>query len=220
MQIIFNKIFGKIADVFCIFDFSYFISGAVAFIQIYIFMSLNENNYFTPLEDDLNWWKSLIVIYILGLIMFALGRFIRQDMFKQKYRKYSLFEEYGICDKSKEKEIDMLFCQYWSNLRNGNDLKGYDYYSRLWVMTAVYEGLASNVLLALGLIMPWICETFNEYCLWVIFAALVVAVLMMFLLFREARKNAETIVKDFIVMNKKGLPKYQTTDVEKMGSFH
>lgn len=215
-----DNILNRVANVFNIFDFSFFISGAVAFIQIYLFMLFNDNNNLVVLEKYFNWWNVLIVIYILGLVMFALGRFIRQDMFKQKYRKYSLFEEYGICDKSKEKEIDMLFCQYWTNLRNGNDLKGYDYYSRLWVMTAVYEGLASNVLLAWGLIMPWICETFNEYCLWVIFAALVVAVLMMFLLFREARKNAETIVEDFIVMNKKGLPKYQTTDVEKMGSFH
>ena len=215
-----DNILNRVANVFNIFDFSFFISGAVAFIQIYLFMLFNDNNNLVVLEKYFNWWNVLIVIYILGLVMFALGRSIRQDMFKQKYRKYSLFEEYGICDKSKEKEIDMLFCQYWTNLRNGNDLKGYDYYSRLWVMTAVYEGLASNVLLALGLIMPWICETFNEYCLWVIFAALVVAGLMMFLLFSEARKNAETIVKDFIVMNKKGLPKYQTTDVEKMGSFH
>lgn len=215
-----DNILNRVANVFNIFDFSFFISGAVAFIQIYLFMLFNDNNNLVVLEKYFNWWNVLIVIYILGLVMFALGRSIRQDIFKKKNRKYSLFEEYGICDKSKEKEIDMLFCQYWSNLRNGNDLKGYDYYSRLWVMTAVYEGLACNVLLALGLIMPWICETFNEYCLWVIFAALVVAVLMMFLLFREARKNAETIVEDFIVMNKKGLPKYQTTDVEKMGSFH
>ena len=108
-------------------------------------MLFNDNNNLVVLEKYFNWWNVLIVIYILGLVMFALGRFIRQDMFKQKYRKYSLFEEYGICDKSKEKEIDMLFCQYWTNLRNGNDLEGYDYYSRLWVMTAVYEGLASNV---------------------------------------------------------------------------
>lgn len=214
-----DNILNRVANVFNIFDFSFFISGAVAFIQIYLFMLFNDNNNLVVLEKYFNWWNVLIVIYILGLVMFALGRSIRQDIFKKKNRKYSLFEKYGISDKSKE-EIDMLFCQYWSNLRNGNDLKGYDYYSRLWVMTAVYEGLASNVLLALGLIMPWICETFNEYCLWVIFAALVVAVLMMFLLFREARKNAETIVEDFIVMNKKGLPKYQTTDVEKMGSFH
>lgn len=208
MQIIFNKIFGKIADAFSVFDFSFFISGAVAFIQIHLFMSLNDNNAFSPLKDELNWWEVLIIIYILGLVMFSSGRFIRQDMFKQKYRKYSLFEEYGICDKSKEKEIDMLFCQYWTNLRNGIDLKSYEHYSRLWVMTAVYEGLASNVLLACGLlIIPIIYNTCWGCCICymntilAIIGALVVGFSVIYILFCEARKNADTIVKDLITMN-------------------
>lgn len=208
MQIIFNKIFGKIADVFCIFDFSFFISGSVAFIQIYLFMLFNDNEDFLVLKEDLNWWKILIVIYILGLVMFALGRFIRQDVFKQKYIKYSLFEKYGICKKYEEKEIDKLFCQYWANLRNGKDLKGYEHYNRLWVMTAVYEGLASNVLLSWGLIIIAricnacsVCDFFCKNTILIIIGSLVVGISIVYILFAEARKNADTIVKDLITMN-------------------
>ena len=207
MQTIFYKIFGKIADVFGIFDFSFFISGSVAFIQIYLFMLFNDNEDFLVLKEDLNWWKILIVIYILGLVMFALGRFIRQDVFKQKYIKYSLFEKYGILDKSQKKEIDILFCQYWINLRNSKDIKGYEHYSRLWVMTAVYEGLASNVLLAWSLLI--IQKKSNTCCIcdtcckntFLVLGALALGCLIIYILFREARKNADTIVMDFITMN-------------------
>lgn len=195
MQTIFYKIFGKIADVFGIFDFSFFISGSVAFIQIYLFMLFNDNEDFLVLKEDLNWWKILIVIYILGLVMFALGRFIRQDMFKQKDRKYSLFEEYGICKKYEEKEIDKLFCQYWANLRNGKDLKGYEHYNRLWVMTAVYEGLASNVLLSWGLIIiPIIYNTCWGCCICymntilAIIGALVVGFSVIYTILRSSQK--------------------------------
>lgn len=208
MQTIFYKIFGKIADVFGIFDFSFFISGSVAFIQIYLFMLFNDNEDFLVLKEDLNWWKILIVIYILGLVMFALGRFIRQDVFKQKYIKYSLFEKYGILDKSQKKEIDILFCQYWANLRNGKDLKGYEHYNRLWVMTAVYEGLASNVLLSWGLIIIAricnacsVCDFFCKNTILIIIGSLVVGISIVYILFAEARKNADTIVKDLITMN-------------------
>ena len=56
----------------------------------------------------------ILIAYIIGLIMFAMGRVIRQELFGDKKKKYELFKNAGI-EKS-ELEVDALFCKYWDNL--------------------------------------------------------------------------------------------------------
>lgn len=75
-------------------------------------------------------------------------------------------------------------------------------------MTAVYEGLASNVLLSWGLIIIAricnacsVCDFFCKNTILIIIGSLVVGISIVYILFAEARKNADTIVKDLITMN-------------------
>ena len=91
--------------------------------------------------------------------------------------------------------------------KEGNE-KDYDYYSRLWVMTAVYEGLIGNVVLALVLFITYNITVFNNLCicfcnkdLWEVLLMSFLICLVGLILSIEARKYADTIVKDLIAKN-------------------
>lgn len=205
METSLNKIMDRIANVFSVFDFSFIISGIAAFMIIYTYLSFTYSNVLLLLDSNLSWIFIIFTIYILGLIMFALGRYIRQNTIKQKKCKYQLFKEYGFTDKS-EKEIDILLSQYWDKLRNDSKEKTYDYYNRLWVMTAVYEGLAGSAILAFALIISCFCKIVNSsgwiYGIIISISILLLVSLLIYILFREAKKNAETIITDLIAINK------------------
>lgn len=205
MKTTLNKILDRIADVFSVFDFSFIISGMAAFIMIYTFLSFSYREALLLIDSNNSWIFIIFIIYILGLIMFALGRYIRQEVFGQKKSKYQLFKKYGFSSESDE-EIDILFSQYWNNLRSDSNEKSYDYYSRLWVMTAVYEGLAGSVILAFILIILCFCTIVNSSG-WLPGILLMIGIfllicLLVSILFREAKKNAETIIIDLIVRNR------------------
>ena len=84
MKTTLNKIIDRIADVFSVFDFSFIISGITSFIMIYTFISFRNRDILLLLYSNLSWIFVIFVIYILGLIMFALGRYVRQVLLGQK----------------------------------------------------------------------------------------------------------------------------------------
>ncbi len=206
METSLNKIMDRITNVFSVFDFSYIISGIAAFMIIYTYLSFTYSNVLLLLDSNHSWIFIIFIIYILGLIMFTLGRYIRQEVFGQKKSKYQLFKKYGFSSESVE-EIDALFSQYWNNLRNDNSERTYDYYNRLWVMTAIYEGLAGSAFLASALIILCFCRIVNSYGypygIIIILSILLLMYILIYILFREAKKNAETIITDLIAINKK-----------------
>ncbi len=206
METSLNKIMDRIANVFSVFDFSFIISGIAAFMIIYTYLSFTYSNVLLLLDSNHSWIFIIFIIYILGLIMFTLGRYIRQEVFGQKKSKYQLFKKYGFSSESVE-EIDALFSQYWNNLRNDNSERTYDYYNRLWVMTAIYEGLAGSAFLASALIILCFCRIVNSYGypygIIIILSILLLMYILIYILFREAKKNAETIITDLIAINKK-----------------
>ena len=208
MKTTLNKIIDRIADVFSVFDFSFIISGITSFIMIYTFLSFRNSDILLFLDGNLSWIFVIFTIYILGLIMFALGRYVRQVLLGQKKYKYKLFEKYNVCDAKNEEKIDALYCKYWDNLKKEGNEKDYDYYSRLWVMTAVYEGLIGNVVLALVLFITYNITVFNNLCicfcnkdLWKVLLMSFLICLVGLILSIEARKYADTIVKDLIAKN-------------------
>lgn len=198
-----NKIVDRIADVFSVFDFSFVISGVTAYMLIYIWSLYN--NIDLLLNINISWFFIIFIIYILGLIMFAIGRSIRQDLFRHKKYKYQIFKKHGFTSESNE-EIDALFSQYWDNLRNDSNGKSYDFYNRLWVMSAVYEGLVGDAILAFILLISSFCRVVSCYgCLCGSILILIILILMsllIYILFREAKKNSETIITDLIVKYK------------------
>ncbi|MBO7210140.1 MAG: hypothetical protein J6V44_03890 [Methanobrevibacter sp.] len=204
MTSVFKKITSKIADIFNIFDFSFIISGFTAFVVICVFLLFRYNDVFLLLQNYFRWYIVIPAIYILGLVMFGIGRYARQELFQHKKRKYELFKKYGFCTQS-EDEIDAIYCQYWDNLKKEDNKYDYEYYNRMWVMTAVYEGLIGDAILACTLLIPYsnIINN-NKICYAIMIIVFIVAIFFLFIyfiLFREARKYADTIVKDLLAKN-------------------
>jgi len=203
MTSVFKKIASKIADIFNIFDFSFVISGFTAFVVIYIFLLFTYNDILLLFQDYFRWYIIIPIIYILGLFMFGIGRYVRQELFQHKKRKYELFKKYGFTQT--EDEIDALYCQYWDNLKKDENTYDYEYYSRMWVMIAVYEGLIGDAILACILLIPYsdIINNNKTCCaiLIILFIVAMFSLFIYFILFREARKYADTIVKDLLAKN-------------------
>lgn len=202
-----SRISEKIARVLDVFDFSYIISGATACVMIYFYFLFTDNQEILSKLNTIPWYVVILIAYIVGLIMFATGRVIRQEIIGDKKRKYELFKKYGI-EKS-EQEVDALFCKYWDNIQNNENEKEYAYYRRLWVMTAVYEGLIGDLLLAAMLYIIDIFKNFDGIGLLVLklLLTLIVVGFVLCILLRESRKYADTVVNDLIFKNKNYLSK-------------
>lgn len=195
------SIVNKVAKILDIFDFSYFVSGFTAYMLLYGF-GMYVCNDVVVIMDKLPWYLAIFIIYILGLIMFAIGRCIRQGMFCQKKRKYKIFDECGFKHLSSIQK-DALFCKYWDAIQNNKD--DLEYYRRLWVMTAVYEGLLADLVLALILLLfgmkDYLCEMGQCTAVLIVVTVLVIFVLLCRCMYIEARKYADTIVTDLIAKN-------------------
>ena len=195
------SIVNKVAKILDIFDFSYFVSGFTAYMLLYGF-GMYVCNDVVVIMDKLPWYLAIFIIYILGLIMFAIGRLIRQGMFRQKNRKYKIFDECGFKHLSSIQK-DALFCKYWDAIQNNKD--DLEYYRRLWVMTAVYEGLLADLVLALILLLfgmkDSLCEMDRCAAGLIVVSVLAIFALLFICLCVEARKFADTIVTDLIARN-------------------
>lgn len=209
---VWSKIAEKIFRVLDVFDFSYIISGATACIMIYLYFLFTDKQDILSEFDNIEWYVVILIAYILGLIMFATGRFIRQEILNDKKRKYDLFADYGIEDKIEEAKIDALICQYWDKVQNSN-VSGYEYCKRLWVMAAVYEGLIGVWFYALLFSIYHIFNMFNSSeveCACVLLKVILIILLFVgvFIILRiESRKYADTIIKDLIFKNNNYLSK-------------
>lgn len=207
-----TKIAEKIFRVLDVFDFSYIISGATACVLIYLYFLFTDNQDVLLKLNEIRWYIVILIAYILGLIMFATGRFIRQEILGDKKRKYDLFVDYGITNKTDE-EIDALFCKYWDKLQNSETYGEYEYYKRLWVMTAVYEGLIGVCFFALLFSIYPIFNMFNSdegECACLLLKAILIIlpfIGILIILCIESRKYADTVVKDLIVKNNDYLSK-------------
>ena len=207
---VFSRISEKIARVLDVFDFSYIISGATACVMIYLYFLFTDNQDILSKLNTIAWYVVILIAYIIGLIMFAMGRVIRQELFGDKKKKYEFFKNAGI-EKS-ELELDALFCKYWDNLQNNENGNEYAYYRRLWVMTAVYEGLIGDLLLAAILSIKPIydmCTSSEGLCCAILKLILIVIAfgLVFYILLRETRKYADTVVNDLIFKNNNYLRK-------------
>lgn len=75
----------------------------------------------------------------------------------------------------------------------------------MWVMTAVYRGLIGDAILAYTLFIPYSnIINDNKICYAIMIIVFIVAIFFLFIyfiLFRETRKYADTIIKDILAKN-------------------
>lgn len=165
----FKSILERIADFFDIFDLSFIVSGATTATAL-AFWVWRAEIVAPPIPTGWLAGVGLIIgCYVLGLVCFALGRWIRMGFttrrsarkFDKKFREIlaghgleteSPFAAYLARENSRG--IWRLYVRLWAELRMTADLvPSFSLLRRYWVMAATYDGGAIALIVWAGVIM-------------------------------------------------------------------
>jgi hypothetical protein len=78
--------FGKIASFFDVFDLSFFVSGALCLAAISFWFELSETSSPSFLDNWMGTFELVIFCYVLGLMTFTSGRWLRTGFVGRKFR--------------------------------------------------------------------------------------------------------------------------------------
>lgn len=150
-----NKVADAIGDAFSVFDFSFFISGAVTC----GFLALDLHYYGHDGILQIIGWKSvaiyIIAVYVAGLMSWSCGKFFRWIiLYFIWYKSNGISGDFQnviktnieICghqnDIVNDEELDVLYTKMWLYLNKKADIASkMASLNKMWVMIAVYEGL-------------------------------------------------------------------------------
>ena len=218
----FDSIVTKISEGLNFFDFSYFISGFMTYVTIYFFVH-------ELFDRELmgNVWLllavSIVFCYALGILSYALGKWIRlkvlfgKDGKARKCFKCQSFNE--LFDKAKKDNFPQMndderknmlsedsgvaYSMMWMRVREKKDNKDgesfYPFLFRQWVMEAICEGLCFSFLLMAVLSLILFCVTSDK---WMYALATVGALVAMKASAHEARRFAENQIKELVIAYK------------------
>lgn len=173
----------KITDFFNILDLSFFLSG-VSFLSLAgLLLKIETPKFLMGLLESVIFFWIIVICYIIGLICFAAGKFIRRKFMKYfrkdflcnnitetvEYMKVAglapfkdfedYFKETAPAKNSKEENKDrrkalyLLYVKCWSLVRNSREYKAsYILLNQSWVKTAIFDGLAFNLIFFLILV--------------------------------------------------------------------
>lgn len=155
----------KIGEFLNIFDLSFLVSGAACLSGIYcIYIT-----FYTPF-NSINVPIAIMFAYILGLMCFTLGRWVRKDLSRNRYadkfnnrmqenihaHNVAIISEYSTYFKNERIEFEALYVRMWADLREAKDAKSsLGIINRYWVMSATYDGLAVTCLVWLVALELW-----------------------------------------------------------------
>ena len=163
-----NKIADALGNAFSVFDFSFFISGAVTLGFILIDMHYYGYNAIFHLRGWIGGLVYILAIYICGLMSWSIGKLIRWAVLRLMWGKDGINADFekvfkeaqdaNRCDKkdsgSGEKEDDthksIFYTKMWIEIEKDSKLIGkLSSLNRMWVMVAVFEGLSFSWLVGL-----------------------------------------------------------------------
>ena len=216
----FQKIIDCIADAFSVFDFSYIISGGISFVLIFVDLTFIHQVSF-PINGSLPKLISAIFLsYVLGLVVWVIGRFVRNRFMNKEKDFITLFEstikvlDFGVNipvssdEQSKAVYVNTAYSYMWSWLQTMKQdeqiFSKIRLINRYWVMQAVFEGLIGVALLVLLIFIDY-CYT-KDVCIFTCeeiigaFLFLGLLLLLVYLFALEARKYARTQVLDIITL--------------------
>lgn len=156
-----NKVIDALGNAFSVFDFSFFISGAVTL----GFIALDLHYYGHDGILQLQGWTSVLIyilaIYVCGLMSWSVGKLLRwgllwllwgKDGIKKDFDK--IFEEakavYVSKGKATKNQNSTSYQEMWIEIENDSKYAGrMSYLNKMWVMVAVFEGLAFSWIVGL-----------------------------------------------------------------------
>jgi len=165
-------IFGKIADFFDIFDLSFFVSGIASASSVALYLHLAGSPVTTIGSSTLGIVIGALACYVLGLVSFASGRWLRMslipflvrkkrkdlyDSFDAQFRSIlsahglkdeKPFSEYLDSARETDRGIWRLYVRLWAEIRHSDSVTpSLQLLKRYWVMAATYDGIAISMAL-------------------------------------------------------------------------
>ncbi len=159
-----KTIFDKVADFFDLFDLSFFVSGITTGSAFLFLWYLNDGEISVPVKESfLKTLLAVLFFYVMGLISFVFGRWLRQAIFwKTSYKNFDarlkiIIKVHKLSDREpyktylsypeNERGTWRLYVRLWSKIRdNVKFLNSFSLLKRYWVMTATYDGIASSLI--------------------------------------------------------------------------
>lgn len=206
-----NKVGDAIGNAFSVFDFSFFISGAVTL----AFIVLDIHYYGHDGILNIEGWKSVVgwilAIYVCGLMSWSTGKWLRwvilskflpgngvKGDFKKIFEKTVQFYDPNVFnDTNLPSTNDIIYTKMWLYISMQDNLKEKtSYLNKMWVMVAVYEGLIISWIVGLmvyldGLLIgKWITLNYG-WCL-------IIPIVGFIILFVSSCWRATTYSRDLI----------------------
>jgi hypothetical protein len=164
-----KSILERVADFFDIFDLSFIVSGAATTAAL-LFWGWRAGVQPPPLPRG--WIAGLVLVvvcYIVGLICFAMGRWIRMGWRSRKAeiqfhtRLVKVLSGHGLLQeppfaeylaRHEERGDWRLYVRMWAELRSSSDLAAsFSLLRRYWVMAASYDGVTIALLVWAGVVV-------------------------------------------------------------------
>lgn len=156
-----NKVIDALGNAFSVFDFSFFISGAVTL----GFIALDLHYYGHDGILQLQGWTSVLIyilaIYVCGLMSWSIGKQMRWGLLRLLWGKDGIKKDFDKILKetlsvkvSKEETVNTtetsLYQQMWIKIEKDPKSAGrMSYLNKMWVMVALFEGLSFSWIVGL-----------------------------------------------------------------------
>lgn len=209
----FQRIIDTLSNAFSILDFSYTVSGgATLAVILFDWCYVHQNNMEWLLKYG---WLLTIVcgifgVYLLGILSWSFGKFIRQFLFSKVMKKSdfktiyantvsSIREDEENASFPLEKSPSLSYEGMWIELERIEEAaQRLKFIHRFWVMQAVYEGLVATWILGIFISIDW-WNPENDANFFKLILAFVVLAILIWRCCKEAQTCAETQIKEIIL---------------------
>jgi hypothetical protein len=164
-----RSIFERVGEFFHLFDLSFLVSGATTFGALAFFYIREGAPQLLPFDSWVQVASLIIVVYVCGLLSFAVGRWINTIWFRRKVLASSLeraLVAHDVVSPSVQRYLAMkdndglwpLYVRMWAELAHKHSKTVvFHHLSRYWAMAATYDGIGASFLVwaIVSLLSSW-----------------------------------------------------------------
>lgn len=166
-----NKIFNTLGEALGVFDFSFFISGFTTF----GFLMVEAHHFKPDIFHKMTGWETavavILVIYICGLMSWAIGKRIRWALLciwhfsfhgiREDLKMVMQETQEGLGITKTTENFDTAYSKMWVELGEKEEGKArISFINQMWVKCAMFEGLITSWLV--GFIVAFDLECYQE----------------------------------------------------------
>ncbi len=212
-----KSFFDNLAYLFGIDFLSFFVSGATCLgAFVFAWRQFAPETFPSQFTNGLAIAAIAIACYVLGMVCFASGRWIRTQLFRDTSDKllYHILESYAqlgeepfpeyyeqaanMGAKERNSLMQHLYSLMWTEIRQSKQLMtSYTLLKRYWFMGATYDGLGIALFVWFLVIFPWVQKIWRQHHP-LLGILIIVLLLLPFICWREADRYKKYQVEELV----------------------